>query len=220
MKAFILGLFLASIYSCTGVQGIHSPATEIITKENILFGSPALTKDGLLNLLIEIPAGTQQKWEAMKSGKGLKWDRKDGELRIINYLPYPGNYGMVPRTLLPYSDGGDGDPLDVLLLGRGVQRASIVAVKPIGVLRLLDDNQQDDKIIAVPLTGPLSNIDSLVELNERYPGAATIIETWFLNYKGPGRMKSKGYDDVKTARKMIDIASKAFETAYPNSQAF
>ena len=191
-------------------------ADQIATPANILFDYPAIAEAGLVNLLVEIPAGTQQKWEAMKSGDGLKWDRKDGQLRVIKYLPYPGNYGMIPRTLLPREAGGDGDPLDVIMLGSSVPRATVIAVKPIAVLRLLDDGEQDDKILAVPLEGPMSDVNSLAELNQRYSGVTQIIELWFTRYKGPGRMESQGYANSDAAWEMINISSSAFEAKHSN----
>jgi inorganic pyrophosphatase len=215
MKKLFLLICLFGATVCVAEQQ-PDEADEIATPANILFDYPAVAEAGLVNLLVEIPAGTQQKWEAMKSGDGLKWDRKDGQLRVINYLPYPGNYGMVPRTLLPREAGGDGDPLDVIMLGNSVPRATVIAVKPIAVLRLLDDGEQDDKILAVPLEGPMSDVNSLAELNQRYSGVTQIIELWFTRYKGPGRMESQGYADSDAAWEMINIASSAFEAKHSN----
>lgn len=206
---------LFSATACVADQQTDA-ADKIATPANILFDYPAVAESGLVNLLVEIPAGTQQKWEGMKSGDGLKWDRKDGQLRVINYLPYPGNYGMIPRTLLPREAGGDGDPLDVIMLGSSLPRATVIAVKPIAVLRLLDDGEQDDKILAVPLEGSMSDVSSLAELNQRYSGVTQIIELWFTRYKGPGRMESQGYADNDAAWEMINIASRAFEAKHSN----
>jgi len=189
----------------------QDPPRRLPTDTNILFGYPAATEDGLINMVVEIPAGTQQKWEALKDGSGLKWDTKKGAYRVINYLPYPGNYGMVPRTLLPESRGGDGDPLDVILLGAAVPRGSVIAVRPVGVLKLLDDGEQDDKILAVPATGSLSDVTTLEQLNERYQGVTEIVELWFTNYKGPGEMESLGYGDHSEALRMVRTAASEFE---------
>jgi inorganic pyrophosphatase len=215
MKKLLLLMCLFSATACVADQQTDA-ADEIATPANILFDYPTVAESGLVNLLVEIPAGTQQKWEAMKSGDGLKWDRKDGQLRVINYLPYPGNYGMIPRTLLPREAGGDGDPLDVIMLGSSVPHATVIAVKPIAVLRLLDDGEQDDKILAVPLEGSMSDVSSLAELNQRYSGVTQIIELWFTRYKGPGRMESRGYADSDAAWEMINIASRAFEAKHSN----
>ena len=76
--------------------------------------------------IVEIPAGACEKWEVKLDGV-MRWDMKDGKPRHVKYLGYPCNYGMVPRTMLGKELGGDGDPLDVLMLGpavpRGVPRA-------------------------------------------------------------------------------------------------
>ena len=76
---------------------------------------------------------------------------------------------MVPRTLLPESDGGDGDPLDVIILGPAVPRGSVVEVRPVAVLDLLDQGERDDKILAVPVSGPLSDVIDLKSLNVCIP---------------------------------------------------
>ena len=61
---------------------------------------------------------------------------------------------MIPGTLLPKDRGGVGNPLDVIVLGPAISRGTIVAVKPIGILKLLDDGEQDDKIIATTMDSP------------------------------------------------------------------
>lgn len=117
---------------------------------------------------------------------------------------------MVPRTLLPESDGGDGDPLDVIILGPAVPRGSVVEVRPVAVLDLLDQGERDDKILAVPVSGPLSDVIDLKSLNRMYPGATEAVQIWFANYKG-GRTKSRGYKGSSAAWKLIDAAARAFE---------
>ncbi|WP_237155896.1 inorganic diphosphatase [Photobacterium phosphoreum] len=111
---------------------------------------------------------------------------KNGQPRIVHYLGYPSNYGTIPNTALPKSLGGDGDPLDVLVLGSAIMQGSIVQVRLIGGLKMLDGGEQDDKLIAVPVTeqSPFKNIHSIKEMQQQYPGVLTIIETWFSNYKG------------------------------------
>ncbi|NQY67362.1 MAG: GDP-mannose 4,6-dehydratase [Flavobacteriales bacterium] len=95
-------------------------------------------EDGDINMIVEIPSGTLQKWEVEKKNGTLVWTFKNGKRRVVNYIGYPGNYGMVPQTVLPYEDGGDGDPLDVLLLGESIERGSVVKCKVIGVLNMLE----------------------------------------------------------------------------------
>jgi inorganic pyrophosphatase len=171
---------------------------------------PASPEPGLINVVVEIPSGTNAKWEVTASGT-LEWEIQDSTPRVVQYLPYPANYGMIPRTLLPESIGADGDPLDVVLLGPALERGSVVMARPIGILLLRDDGERDDKILAVLLSGPLSDVLNLADLEGRFPGSPSIIETWFTNYKGPGRLESPGFAGADMALETVEEASRYFE---------
>ncbi len=172
---------------------------------------PPLDPDGNINVVVEIPTGTNAKWETDKTSGELKWEFKGGRPRIVSYLAYPGNYGMIPRTLLPKDLGGDGDPLDVLVLGPAVPRGSVVKARAIGVLKMLDDGERDDKVVAVLLDSDMGQARSVEELKRRFNGAAQIIEIWFSNYKGPGKMESRGFASVAEAQEVIKAAIEAYE---------
>lgn len=173
---------------------------------------PAQPDSGLINVVVEIPAGTNEKWEVAGNGR-LEWELVDSTPRVVQYLPYPANYGMIPRTLLPEVEGGDGDPLDVILLGPAQERGAVVPARAIGILLLEDDGERDDKILAVLLSGPLSDVTDLADLEDRFPGSGSIIETWFTNYKGAGRLESGGFSSSLTAVETVAEASHAFESA-------
>lgn len=165
---------------------------------------PAVNADGTVNVVVEIPAGTSAKWEATKDGRAIAWERVSPDsLRVIDYLAYPANYGIVPNTLLPEVEGGDGDPLDAVLLGTAVERGTVVPARAIGVLRLRDRGEQDDKILFVPLAGPFSSLRTLDELRAAYPGVTEIIETWFTRYKGAGIVVSDGFAGTEAADALI-----------------
>ena len=181
------------------------------SEENLLTSYAAKTTEGSVNAVIEIPSGTRQKWEINKKTGVLEWEQVAGKGRIVEYLGYPGNYGFIPKTLLSKDQGGDGDPLDVLVLGDPVSRGSVVPCKLIGVLHLQDRGEQDDKLIAVAKNTSFSVIESIEDLNENYPGVTTIIEIWFTNYKGKGLMKSSGYGDAAAATKVLNEAILGFE---------
>ena len=83
----------------------------------------------------------------------------------------------------------------------------------IGVLKLSDDSEQDDKSIAVQFNSPLKKSDSIEELDERFPGITQILELWFTNYKGNGKMKSNGFGDREEAERILNEASDHFEKA-------
>lgn len=186
-------------------------AHTLIGEQNFLSDYTAVNEDGSVNVVVEIPAGTDAKWEVDKRDGALRWEIKDGKPRIVRYLGYPGNYGMIPRTLLPAEQGGDGDPLDVIVLGPATPRGEVVRVRLLGVLKMLDDGETDDKLIAVQEGTPLADATDLADLDRRFPGVTRIVETWFANYKGAGRIETRGYGDRDAANHVLREAMKAFE---------
>ena len=97
------------------------------------------------NALIEIPKGSKVKYELDKDTGLLKVDRI-----LYSSVIYPANYGFIPRTL-----GDDDDPLDLLVvMQETVQALSIMRVRPIGMMHMVDEGQNDEKIICVHLDDP------------------------------------------------------------------
>ena len=95
--------------------------------------------------IIEIPKGSKGKYELDKESGLLKLDRV-----LFSAVHYPAAYGFIPQT---YCD--DNDPLDVLVLGQTeVVPLCIIRAKTIGVMQMIDQNEEDDKIIAVHADDP------------------------------------------------------------------
>jgi inorganic pyrophosphatase len=195
-------------------QSQSDPYT-LVGQKNFLAGFEPTNPDGSINVVVEIPTASIAKWEVSKPEGHLSWEIREGKPRVVNYLGYPGNYGMIPRTLLPKEGGGDGDPLDVIALGPAVPRGSVITVKLVGVLKLLDTGEQDDKLIAVMADTPLYTVNNMSDLYRYFPGTTTIVETWFANYKGVGKMVSLGFGEASDA---LDILNSAI-TAYAQEQA-
>ena len=94
----------------------------------------------IVNSVIEIPEGSRAKYELDKETGLLKLDRV-----LFSSFYYPANYGFIPQTL-----GDDNDPLDILVLSQiALEPLCIVEAKVVGVMRMMDQNEADDKIIAV-----------------------------------------------------------------------
>ena len=187
-------------------------AYTIVGSKNFFRDFPHMNGDGSINVVVEIPTGTTEKWEVTKDG-ALKWEFKKGKPRVVDYLGYPGNYGMIPQTLLPKELGGDGDALDVLVLGPAVPRGSVVKAKLIGMLKMLDGKEQDDKLIAVLAGTPFFELNNYSELDKKYAGITRIIETWFANYKGPGEIETKGFAEKEEGMKILNAAAAAYRNA-------
>ena len=99
----------------------------------------------IFEALIEIPKGCKTKYELDKQTGLLRMDRV-----LYTSTVYPANYGFIPRTLAE-----DGDPLDVLVLcSDGVYPMTLVTCRPIGVIKMVDNGEYDEKIIAVPVSDP------------------------------------------------------------------
>jgi len=163
--------------------------------------------------VIEIPAGTLDKFELNKKTKSIEHEHKNGKPRVVQYLAYPGNYGYIPNTLLSKKNGGDGDPLDVIVLGAAVKRNDTLPIKIIGALKLLDRGEQDDKLIAVSVNTPFSEVKNMIELDEKFHGVSKMIDIWFTNYKGIGKMETQGFIDQKAANKVLELAQNDYKNS-------
>jgi len=217
ISLFILFLFFFNSYSCiekgcnsANTSSNTSNDTVIVKNVDLLNQINPLTHDGKINIVVEIPAGTTAKWQLDKSSGNIKWEVVNNKYRIVNYLAYPVNYGFVPGTILSKENGGDGDPLDAMILGSALERGEIVACDIIGVLRMLDNEEYDDKLIAITENSPFFGIQSIAELDEKFPGVSQIISTWFENYKGMGVVKVIGYEERKEAINIIEKAISEF----------
>ena len=166
----------------------------------------AFSDENILQMVVEIPAGTNKKIEYDKLKNEFLIDKIDGSYRVINFLPYLGNYGFIPSTLMDKERGGDGDALDILLISEQLDTGTIVGVIPIGLLVLEDFGETDTKIIAIPANKSLQIIDAttFVELNIGYPALKRIIKLWFLNYKGAGIIEFIRWDDEVAALNEIN----------------
>lgn len=194
---FSIIVLLSALFSCNN-------------NSNIFNNTPAIN-DGCVNAIIEISSGEIEKWELNKKSGEIERDSIDGLPRTINYLGYPANYGMVPQTILPKEKGGDGDPLDIIVIGEPVLKGEIIKCKIIGVLKLLDRNEKDDKLIAIAENSSLSSINSMEELNEKNNGISKILEIWFSNYKGSNKVISQGYGDQKEALIILNASIKEYK---------
>jgi inorganic pyrophosphatase len=160
------------------------------------YALPSIVDDAL-NVVIEIPAGTNRKIE-FHPGEGFVSDTLvTGHDRIVKFLPYPGNYGFVPSTLMDRERGGDGDALDVLVIGQSVPTGTQLRARPIGVLLLRDRGEIDSKIIAVPAdtSARVLEVDNFLDFSLGNDAAKQIIESWFLNYKGRGQVELLRWED-------------------------
>ncbi|HMB63868.1 MAG TPA: inorganic diphosphatase [Eudoraea sp.] len=166
---------------------------------------PAFSSDHTINAVIEIPGGSNKKYEYDAHSGQFVIDQQDGIDRVVDFLPYPANYGFIPSTLSNAIEGGDGDALDVLLISESIATGSVVEAIPIAMLKLIDDGEKDFKIISVPARKELRIIKALTydDLSTNYGALIRIIETWFLNYNPKEVSTLEGWGDEKEALREI-----------------
>lgn len=153
------------------------------------------------NSVIEIPKGKRTKTEL---------DKKTGLYKVDRILQasmiYPANYGFIPRTL-----AGDGDPLDVLVLGQdSIPTGAYLECKAIGYVRMTDDGKPDDKIIAVHVNDPAVSMHT--EATELKGYIITEIERFLNDYKK--------YEDKVVVTAGIATAKEAYELIKVSSELY
>jgi len=141
----------------------------------------AFTRPGVINAVIEIPAGSSDKREYDPGTRTFPVSLRDGHPRRIGFLPYPANYGFVPGTRMLKEEGGDGDAVDIFVLCGALATGTVLEVEPIGVIELLDAGERDDKVVALPVDPALRTVDA-DDLSELPAAARDILVTWLLNY--------------------------------------
>jgi inorganic pyrophosphatase len=134
--------------------------------------SPGKDVPKTVNGIIEIPKGSKGKYELDKATGLLRLDRV-----LYSSVHYPANYGFIPQT---YCD--DNDPLDILIIcSIDVAPLCLIEAKVIGVMHMVDDDEQDDKIIAVANNDMAVNyINDILELP---PHTVVELKRFFEDYK-------------------------------------
>lgn len=155
------------------------------------------------NVVIEIPKGSKIKYELDKPSGLLRVDRM-----LYSSVVYPANYGFLPRS---YCD--DNDPLDVLVLGNEpVMPLSIMRVRAIGVMHMLDEGAADDKIIAVHVDDPAFKEYS--DISELPQHAMREMKRFFMDYKTLEH-KEVSVEDLHGA----EVALKVIKQSYKDYRA-
>ncbi len=163
---------------------------------------PAQPKPGLINVLIEIAAGSKNKYEFDKDMNAFALDRV-----LFSSVMYPYDYGFIPNTL-----GDDGDPLDgMVIMDEPTFPGCVIAARPIGYLEMIDGGEGDEKILCVPDQDPrFTHVTSLSNIAQH---RLDEISEFFLTYKNLQKKKVeiRGWHDVDKVKALVDRGIAAYK---------
>ena len=147
--------------------------------------------------IIEIEKGGKNKYELDKETGMLRLDRV-----LYTSTHYPANYGFIPRTY-----GDDNDPLDVLLIcSEKIQPLTLVRAYPVGVISMIDNGRNDEKIIAIPFNDP--NYNQYTNIDQLPKHVFDEMSHFFTVYKNLENKETavNEVSDRETAKSIIDAA--------------
>ncbi|MCG8350483.1 MAG: inorganic diphosphatase [Chloroflexales bacterium] len=158
---------------------------------------PGPSLPDVIHVIVEIPKGSRNKYEFDKNIGAFKLDRV-----LYSAVQYPGDYGFIPQTY--YSDG---DPLDVLVMTNlPTFTGCIVEARPIGMFRMLDKGEADDKVLAVLEHDPFFH--EFKDYNDLPQHYLKEVEHFFTVYKDleGTRVEPVGWENAAYARERITFA--------------
>lgn len=197
-----------------------------------LFPAGKKLEDRIVNMVVEIPRWTNAKMEISKAEKfnPIVQDTKKGKLRFVdNVFPFKGymwNYGAIPQTWedpnevdIHTGEKGDDDPLDIMEVGETVfARGTIVQVKILGVIALIDEGETDWKILAINVNDPLADeLNTLEDVRRVMPGLLKASYDWLRLYKIPAGKPENRFafngevKDASLALKVIEDTHNAWK---------
>ena len=150
-----------------------------------------------INVVIEIPHGSQVKYEIDKDSGAIFVDRF-----LFTPMAYPAAYGFIPGTL-----AADGDPADALVLApAAIVPGAVIRCRPIGMLQMEDESGQDEKIICVPHDKIHTQYTDVQSIDDLPAITRAAIEHFFTRYKDlePGKwVKVTGWASKEAAQAVI-----------------
>ncbi len=184
----------------------HKPSKYML---NLLHVLPPFVdeKKGVINTIVEINAGSINKYETITESGQLKLDR-------VGYssLAYPFAYGAIPQTW-----DYDGDPLDVEIVNviEPLVPGCLVEARIIGVMKFEDSGEVDDKIIAVLSDDKRSDhIQSIEDLSEQFKKETTYFWEHIKFLKKPGTGVTKGFFDKNEALRVVKECEERYKELY------
>lgn len=167
------------------------------------------TEHHLLQAVVEVPAGTNHVQHYDATTHQFRRTQRAGRDRVVEFLPYPGNYGFVPSThTIPTRRYPTGRPLAILVLAESQPAGTVLEVLPIGMLLLDEGGSLQQVVIAVPARPSLRilpGVTTWAALLRNYPAVRTVLGHWF-QHRSATEVHLAGWKDEKFAQQQIQAA--------------
>lgn len=159
----------------------------------------------LLQVVVEIPAGTNQLSTYDAAANHFRVVEHAGMPARVAYLPCPGNQGFIPGTHW----SGSAAPLQALVLAETEPQGTVLEVLPLGLLTLDDKGTLKKVILATPARPSLQvlpNVETWQQLTARYPSVQEAVEAWFQHQGDAGDVRIVGWKNEQLAEQAIKSA--------------
>ncbi|WP_324676200.1 inorganic diphosphatase [Hymenobacter sp. GOD-10R] len=161
----------------------------------------------LLQAVIETPAGTNHEMMYDPASKEFRSRQHAGTDYVIEFLPFPGNYGFIPGTYTtPTPSFPVGKPQSVLVLTESQPSGTVLEILPIGLLILEEGGVLEKVILAVPSRPSqqiLPDITTWAALRQHYPAVQTSLRLWFMHHGQLGAVHIVGWKDEHAAEQQV-----------------
>ncbi|MGV3538771.1 MAG: inorganic diphosphatase [Rufibacter sp.] len=166
---------------------------------------PPVTETKHWQAVIETPAGSTEPLRYDPEQKEFVPQTVAGLPRKLEFLPYPGNEGFIPSTLVDSVQGRPTAPLPVLVLSDQKEPGTVLEILPIGVIILERDGELHNLVIAVPAhpTEQTISPNNFSDFSARYPAVKSILQQWYLNENPLLPTRLSGWKDEQYADRLI-----------------
>ncbi|GAB5490536.1 MAG: inorganic diphosphatase [Phototrophicaceae bacterium] len=168
--------------------------------------SPGSQAPEIINVVVEVPKGSRNKYEYSKTAGVIKLDRV-----LYSPLHYPGDYGFIPQS---YFD--DGDPMDVLvMMNEPTFPGCVVEARVLGMLKMIDKGELDYKVLAVPATDPFFN--QYLTFDDVPKHYLEEVKHFFMIYKTleGATVENKGWVGTEEAQESVIYSLKNYRDKFP-----
>lgn len=159
--------------------------------------------------VIEVPKGSRNKYEYSKTAGVIKLDRV-----LYSPLHYPGDYGFIPQTYFE-----DGDPMDILvMMNESTFPGCVVEARTLGMLKMVDDEDPDYKVLAVPATDPnFNHLQTFDDIPEHF---LKEVRHFFMIYKQlqGANVVDKGWVGMQETHEAIEASIAHYRREYPGGK--